>query len=151
MKKLIIPAIAVAFSVVSCSKKEEVASPKVANDTVVKQGVEQSVVTNETPVVAPELIGTYEGTLPCASCPGIKTKLVLSNDGSFVLDEEYLEEKDGKHSSKGSYEVEASKEYITIKEENTSEPRFFKIVDGKLYHITKIGDAHHEKNELIKK
>lgn len=35
--------------------------------------------------------GTYEGTLPCADCPGIKTTIVLNEDGSFTMKQEYLE------------------------------------------------------------
>jgi hypothetical protein len=36
------------------------------------------------------VIGTFEGTLPCADCEGIRTQLKLNQDGSFVLDRVYL-------------------------------------------------------------
>ena len=29
--------------------------------------------------------GTYEGVLPCADCPGTKTRLTLNQDGSYRL------------------------------------------------------------------
>jgi uncharacterized lipoprotein NlpE involved in copper resistance len=29
--------------------------------------------------------GTYEGVLPCADCPGTKTRLTLNQDGSYLL------------------------------------------------------------------
>ena len=35
--------------------------------------------------------GTYEGVLPCASCPGIKTRLVLQADGRYELSTQYLD------------------------------------------------------------
>jgi uncharacterized lipoprotein NlpE involved in copper resistance len=35
--------------------------------------------------------GTYEGTVPCADCPGIKTTVVLDDDGTFKYSAEYLE------------------------------------------------------------
>ncbi len=35
--------------------------------------------------------GTYEGVLPCADCPGIRTRLVLHDDGRFELQTQYLE------------------------------------------------------------
>ena len=35
--------------------------------------------------------GVYEGVLPCADCPGIKTRLVLQSDGRFELRTQYLE------------------------------------------------------------
>lgn len=44
---------------------------------------------------------TYEGLLPAADCPGIRYKLTIkhrehSGDGTFVLDQTYLEAEDGK-------------------------------------------------------
>lgn len=46
--------------------------------------------------------GTYEGIIPCADCPGIKTSLQLNNDGTFVLHSEYLERKN-KFEEKGAF------------------------------------------------
>lgn len=58
-----------------------------------------------TPVVLatidPTLSRTYVGLLPCASCEGIETELTLSQagpaaaEGTFVLKEKYVGEKDG--------------------------------------------------------
>ena len=39
--------------------------------------------------------GVYEGTLPAASSPGIKTTLTLNKDKTFTLRSEYIDEKDG--------------------------------------------------------
>lgn len=33
--------------------------------------------------------GTYKGLLPCASCEGIATELVLNDDGTYSLTEDY--------------------------------------------------------------
>lgn len=35
--------------------------------------------------------GTYEATLPCADCPGIKTVIVLDQDDTFKIISEYQE------------------------------------------------------------
>lgn len=35
--------------------------------------------------------GTYEGVMPCADCPGIKTRLTLRQDGGYEITSEYLE------------------------------------------------------------
>ncbi|ABM00440.1 copper resistance protein NlpE [Shewanella amazonensis] len=41
--------------------------------------------------------GSYEGVVPCASCEGIKTRLTLNNDGTYLLQSQYLgKEQDGK-------------------------------------------------------
>lgn len=37
--------------------------------------------------------GTYEGTLPCADCPGIKTVILLNNDNTFTIVSEYIDRK----------------------------------------------------------
>lgn len=34
--------------------------------------------------------GTYEATLPCADCPGIKTILTLNSDQTFQISKQYL-------------------------------------------------------------
>lgn len=36
-----------------------------------------------------QLAGVYEGTLPCADCPGIKTTLVLKADQTYTLTQDY--------------------------------------------------------------
>jgi uncharacterized lipoprotein NlpE involved in copper resistance len=38
-----------------------------------------------------KLSGTYEGTLPCADCPGLKTLITFNSDGTFHMEETYLE------------------------------------------------------------
>lgn len=38
-----------------------------------------------------EMSGTYEGTLPCADCPGLKTLVTFNSDGTFHMEETYLE------------------------------------------------------------
>lgn len=35
--------------------------------------------------------GAYEGVLPCADCPGIKTRLTLRRDGGYELSTQYLD------------------------------------------------------------
>lgn len=35
--------------------------------------------------------GVYEGVLPCADCPGIKTRLTLGSDGTFERQTQYLD------------------------------------------------------------
>lgn len=39
------------------------------------------------------IAGTYEGTLPAADCPGIKTVLTIHADSTYQLTQDYLERK----------------------------------------------------------
>ena len=36
-------------------------------------------------------VGTYDGVLPCADCPGIKTRLTINRDGSYEISTQYLD------------------------------------------------------------
>lgn len=47
--------------------------------------------------------GTYAGTLPCASCPGIETHIVLMDDGTFVKSMHYMGEGDDVKYVKGDF------------------------------------------------
>ncbi|WZB61260.1 copper resistance protein NlpE [Achromobacter xylosoxidans] len=35
--------------------------------------------------------GSYEGVLPCADCPGIRTRVTLSDNGSYEKQTQYLD------------------------------------------------------------
>lgn len=52
------------------------------------------------------LAGTFTGTLPCASCPGIDTTLVLGADGTYELTEAYQDEPGPAIATEGSWSVE---------------------------------------------
>ncbi|MCL1036551.1 copper resistance protein NlpE [Shewanella submarina] len=58
--------------------------------------------------------GTYEATLPCASCAGIKTLLTLNSDGSYQQSRVYQSEEDGKFTEKGTFKWDGSGSYITL-------------------------------------
>src|SRR5215831_11048242 len=51
--------------------------------------------------------GTYEGTLPCADCPGIRTKVQLRMDGRFTLTQEYLERSVAPRTVQGRFDWDA--------------------------------------------
>lgn len=50
--------------------------------------------------------GTFTGTLPCASCPGIDITLQLDPDGRYRLTEAYQEEAGPAVETEGSWSVE---------------------------------------------
>ncbi|WP_052137672.1 copper resistance protein NlpE [Campylobacter sputorum] len=55
---------------------------------------------------AGQIYGSYTATLPCASCSGIEQILTLKDDNTYVLQSNYLDEKDGKFTDKGNYSIE---------------------------------------------
>ncbi|MCE7031617.1 copper resistance protein NlpE [Lysobacter sp. GX 14042] len=61
----------------------------------------------------PAMAGTFEGTLPCADCPGIDTTLVLAPDGTFQLTDAY-QERDASNTTEGTWSVEADNRRIRL-------------------------------------
>ena len=79
-----------AMGLVSCGNKQNSENQEATTDTVVVAE----------PAPAP-ISGTFEGTLPCADCSGIKTELVISEDGKFKLTETYMAKKEKQFVSEG--------------------------------------------------
>jgi len=58
--------------------------------------------------------GTYEGVLPCADCPGIKTRLTLNKDGTYELRAEFLERPIAPKTVRGRFTWHASGNAISL-------------------------------------
>ena len=59
-----------------------------------------------------KLSGTYEGTLPCADCPGLQTLITFNSDGTFHMEETYLERSDKPTITDGTWVL--NKDIITF-------------------------------------
>jgi heat shock protein HslJ len=58
--------------------------------------------------------GVYQGVLPCADCPGIKTRLTLNNDGTYERVVQYLERQGTEQTVRGLFTWQASGNAITL-------------------------------------
>ena len=149
MKKMILPVLLTGLFAVSCSKKEEA---KAETPQAVEADSAQAQPEEAAKAEAPKKhVGEFSGKLPCADCPGIETKLTLNEDGSFLLDETYLEKKDGQFNAKGSYEVSADGAFVTLKEEGNDKPRVVLVEEDAAYLVEKVGDAKKPDYKLAKK
>ena len=149
MKKMILPVLLTGLFAVSCSKKEEA---KVETPQAVEADSAQAQPEEAAKADAPKKhVGEFSGKLPFADCPGIETKLTLNEDGSFLLDETYLEKKDGQFNAKGSYEVSEDGAFVTLKEEGNDKPRVFLVEEDAAYLVEKVGDAKKPEYKLAKK
>lgn len=149
MKKMILPVLLTGLFAVSCSKKEEA---KAETPQAVEADSAQAQPEEAAKAEAPKKhVGEFSGKLPCADCPGIETKLTLNEDGSFLLDETYLEKKDGQFNAKGSYEVSEDGAFVTLKEEGNDKPRVFLVEEDAAYLVEKVGDAKKPDYKLAKK
>ena len=58
--------------------------------------------------------GVYEGVLPCADCPGIKTRLTLGSDGTFERQTQYLDRETVPRTELGQFTWRASGNVISL-------------------------------------
>ena len=74
-----------------------------------------------------ELGGTYEGTLPCADCPGLKTLMTINTDSTFHMEETYLERSESPIITEGTWSLD--KDVITF---TTGDYKFeYKVISEK--------------------
>ena len=58
--------------------------------------------------------GAYEGVLPCADCPGIKTRLTLDRDGSYEISSQYLDRQPTPMIARGQFTWHAAGNAISL-------------------------------------
>ncbi|MCV2353344.1 copper resistance protein NlpE N-terminal domain-containing protein [Paucibacter sp. B2R-40] len=63
--------------------------------------------------------GTYAGTLPCANCPGVQTRLRLNRDESFELSVQYLDRDPAPKVSRGRFTWSPNGNAITLDEQGS--------------------------------
>ncbi len=157
MKKFILPVLVAGLALTSCKKTEEVKT----NDAPAAEVAPEAPKTDSTATVAKgdttetsvDWNGTYTGKLPCASCPGIETTLTLNSDKTYTLDENYLEEKDGKTTEKGTFTWSKDGSFITLNNgEKEGLQKIFKVGEGNVWMVSSLDDkVMKEEYKLTKK
>lgn len=84
-------------------------------------------------------MGTYEGTLPCADCEGIKTTIMLNEDGTFTAKEEYMNKPDGNMESKGTFTWDASGTNVTLTDGKDFK-QSYKVIEGAILQLDTEGN-----------
>lgn len=79
--------------------------------------------------------GTYEGTLPAADCPGIKTVLTINADSTYQLSQNYLERKDGHDEASGVYQV-VNGNVLMLVRPSSGEHTYYKVKDAQSLVMT---------------
>ncbi|MCM8610858.1 copper resistance protein NlpE [Accumulibacter sp.] len=75
--------------------------------------------------------GTYEGVLPCADCPGIRTRLVLRSDGRFELSTQYVDRQPASVVRSGRFQWNDAGNTITLPLPG-ERVRQFRVGEGRL-------------------
>lgn len=121
-------AVIAAAMMVACNGKKT-AQDETKNDSVsVADSVSADV---DLAVVA----GTYEGTLPAADCPGIKTVLTINADSTYQLQQDYIDRKDGHDEASGVLQVLDGKVMMLVRP-SSGEHSFYKVKDSKSIVMT---------------
>lgn len=76
--------------------------------------------------------GTYQGTLPCADCPGIKTEITLLSDGRFRMGTYYLERSNAAELDSGSFTWNQDGNRILL---NNDSSRQFLVGENRLFKL----------------
>lgn len=130
-KNLMILAVAALAVFASCSAK------KAAQSVVDKDSV--SVVDNTASENAnldlASIAGTYEGTFPAADGPGIKTVLTIKADGTYQIEQDYIDQKDGHDEASGVFKV-LDDNVLMLVRPSSGEHTFYKVKDANSIVLT---------------
>lgn len=147
MKKIgnaIVPMLAAAvfgFSACTSSNKTSETNTEALEDSLDLQVTPRPLIT-ENPDPAHnsqnsvDWMGTYEATLPCADCPGIKTVITLKEDETFVLNGEYLE-RDATIEDEGTFEWEENGSVVHLIGRETNVK--LKVGENRLFQLDQDG------------
>lgn len=136
MRKIILLALVAGFTMVSCDKKENI----VVEETITPEenGMQIDTPTGDNSKTSVDWAGTYEGTLPCADCEGIKTIIVLNSDETYTLTSEYLG-KDNTVESSGAFTWDTDGNNISITSEDGTSTTY-KVGENKLIQLDQEGN-----------
>lgn len=81
-------------------------------------------------------IGTYQGTLPCADCPGIRYVLTLKDNNSYQLKTQYLERGDSVFTESGTFTWDKNGNQITLADRGEK----FQVGENRLFHLDMEGN-----------
>ncbi len=159
MKRIIFPVLFAGLTITACTKSEKTSDTVAssADSTAIASDVQTNSSTaipaGDTTENSVDWNGTYTGTLPCASCPGIETTLTLNSDKTYEIKEVYQEEKDGKFDEKGSFLFDASGSFITLQEKDSPNGgRVFFVGENQMWMVSKVGDrSFKDEYKLTKK
>jgi len=114
-----------------------------ATDTAAREPAEPDPSASPTPADSSRLsldwLGTYSGVVPCASCPGIETKVTLNADQSFELSMRYIDENPIPITMSGRFEWNDAGSKIRLTDDN-GEVRRYQVGEHRLFMLDQEGN-----------
>ena len=109
----------------SCTEKKTTANATDKDST----SVVDTTATDDNYVDLAAVSGTYEGTLPAADCPGIKTVLTIKADSTYQLQQDYIDKKNGHDEASGVFKVLDGKRLMLVRP-SSGEQTYYKVKDN---------------------
>ena len=118
-------AVAAVALMASCSGKKT--NNKEADQDSLSYAEKDSLNSND--VVLDSIAGTYEGTLPAADCPGIKTVLTINADSTYELKQDYIDRPDSHDEASGVLQVLDGSVLMLVRP-SSGDHTFYKVKDA---------------------
>lgn len=127
-------ALIISASIISC--KENKTAETV--DTSITP-VENNIPVGDNSQVSLDWAGTYSGKIPCADCEGIEKTVILNEDKTFSMSDDYLGKKVGKFETKGTFEWDNAGSVITLTDAN-NDKTMIKVGENQLILLNEEGN-----------
>ena len=124
-RKLIVLTVGALAVLSSCTEKKTTANATDKDST----SVVDTTATDDNYVDLAAVSGTYEGTLPAADCPGIKTVLTIKADSTYQLQQDYIDKKNGHDEASGVFKVLDGKVLMLVRP-SSGEQTYYKMKDN---------------------
>ena len=124
-RKLIVWTVGALAVLSSCTEKKTTANATDKDST----SVVDTTATDDNYVDLAAVSGTYEGTLPAADCPGIKTVLTIKADSTYQLQQDYIDKKNGHDEASGVFKVLDGKVLMLVRP-SSGEQTYYKVKDN---------------------
>lgn len=124
-RKLIVLTVGALTVLSSCTEKKTTANATDKDST----SVVDTTATDDNYVDLTAVSGTYEGTLPAADCPGIKTVLTIKADSTYQLQQDYIDKKNGHDEASGVFKVLDGKRLMLVRP-SSGEQTYYKVKDN---------------------
>lgn len=124
-RKLIVLTVGALAVLSSCTEKKTTTNATDKDST----SVVDTTATDDNYVDLTAVSGTYEGTLPAADCPGIKTVLTIKADSTYLLQQDYIDKKNGHDEASGVFKVLDGKRLMLVRP-SSGEQTYYKVKDN---------------------
>jgi uncharacterized lipoprotein NlpE involved in copper resistance len=111
MKKFVLPLLFIGILFVACKEVPKEDKP------VIDENVE--IIDDHTAEMSLDISGTYEGTLPCADCEGIRRTLILNEDKTYKEISVYKDKDNTEFVENGTWMIKEN--IITLKDSESGE------------------------------